>query len=118
MFSQRHISLTVWTLIFYEAELLLFIVSWVIWVFRVYSHEYSCGAIREILSDVGMSLILVIHLTILSVDPIITIGLFCMFCGGEGPVFLTLNKKYYSGELFSHTMVYYSRICVYRLSNL
>ena len=24
-----------------------------------------------------------------------------MFCGGEGPVFLTLNKKYYSGELFS-----------------
>ena len=84
MFSQRHIRVLHWTLIFYEAELLLFIVSWIIWVFWVKPHKHSCGATREILSDVGMSLILVIHLTILSVDPIITIGLFLCFVGGGG----------------------------------
>ena len=73
--------------------MLLFVVSWVIWVFRVDSHEHSCGAIREILSDVGMSLILVIHLTILSVDPIITIGLFLCFVGVKVQCFSLLIRS-------------------------
>ena len=81
--------------------MLLFIVSWIIWVFWVEPHEHSCGTTREILSDVGMALILVIRLTILSIDPIITIGLFLCFVEGEGPVLPTFNKEYYSGELFS-----------------